>query len=560
MSGNKAYYHDLPIFVSTFAVLVRIKALRFLGQTLLKNMASKKVALIQPIVELGKSLRIQKSPTSIQVLSARLKQEGYNVEMFHRPVESALYEEIFAFDPDYIGISTMTVNFPAGQRIAREIRKRKPDIPIILGGWHASGCANSYINGYENWSLKEILNIESPFDFIIVGEGEDSLPSLLNELRHAPRNVWWKVLESKKGKGIGCLVPDGTIRITQAERITCLDSLPDPDWEGLDVDLYRDGRTGKLDISIHAQRGCRFKCAFCQTPDAYPGKQTHFSTQRTADYISFLVRELKADVITFTDEDFMANTRWIESLSKEVIKERLHRIRFDTFATVEDIIRLGKRGTLHLLKTAGLSSYFVGIESLIEPTLKLYERPHLRKGKIEIDTYLTHIQNAIDISIQNGIGFMGDYMLGFFMETEEDVRKGFNRLKELIGLTYIYLPLFTPLPGTKFWKLAVDHNMLKKDTYGRIPWELFDCSHQVTNVDYDLEGLREELEQDYFTSPNFLKGMKNAIERNPFSLEDWYLPVFKRLLVDYPANRKIKDIVSTLNNTKASKTVVYPPR
>jgi len=504
-----------------------------------------KIALIQPIVTLGKAIRIEKSPTGIQNISSYLKEKHYNVKMFHRKVDSSLFKDLFDFEADIIGISSFTVSYPAAKNIADTIKKNKADTPIILGGWHASGCAISYMEGYERWSLREILNKNSSFDYIVVGEGEIIFKQLIEKIKKYSKEDLLKQLEDMKG--IGYILPDNTIVVSRAERIKCIDSLPFPDWNDLDIDIYRDKRDSKnLDLSVHLQRGCRYNCTFCQTPKSFPGNIVRInSMDSVSNYIDYLIKKFSPTIITFTDEDFMSNIEWVTALCQMIIKKEYNKkVRFDSFASITDIDRFEKKNVLTLMKKAGFFSFFAGIESFNKKTLKIYERPLLNKK--DINEYINLVQHAVYISKKNGLILMADYMIGFFFETEYEARTGFEQLKLIKGIPYIYLPIFTPFPGTKLWKIALEKDLLlKKD--GKIPWELYDCSHQVTKLDYNLTSLREELEQSFYTSKQYKENMVSDIKQNKQILDIIYLPLFRKLCLDYPDNKELKSIFLQLS-------------
>jgi len=67
------------------------------------------------------------------------------------------------------GISTMTHNFYDALALARLIKAKDPKITVVLGGVHPT-C------------LPEETAREKDVDFVIVGEGESSLPALLEAL------------------------------------------------------------------------------------------------------------------------------------------------------------------------------------------------------------------------------------------------------------------------------------------------------------------------------------------------------------------------------------------
>ena len=140
-------------------------------------------------------------PQSISILSAILKKDGHEVELFditflkpeaynpehdNKMVGPAIYKKtpytledlvkddpvvniekefqkkIENFKPDLIAVSTMTTNYDFALRV---IKKIKAKCPIIFGGVHTTLCP------------EEVLS-EQTIDMICIGEGEEALPEL----------------------------------------------------------------------------------------------------------------------------------------------------------------------------------------------------------------------------------------------------------------------------------------------------------------------------------------------------------------------------------------------
>ena len=510
----------------------------------MKKRLINKISLIQPIIKVGKALRIQKSPTGIQCISAYLKQHKFNTRMFHEEESEKLYKDIISYSPDMVGLSAFTVNFPAALRIAGNIKKYLPDVPIVLGGWHASGVAESYLRRYEEWSLREILNQESPFDFIVIGEGEEPIVKLINTLNESSPNIENAL---KNIDGIGYLSKNNHIVVNRGGRINDLNELPDPDWEGLDINKYRDQRnTSMIDLSVHVQRGCRFSCTFCQTPSLYQNSVKRMSPERVVSYLEYLISKFQPSAITFTDEDFMSNPTWIKEVCALMIERGVNKnIAYGSFGSLNDIIKFEKHGALELLSKAGWKNYFVGIDSLEPDTLKKYDRPISMLEKENIPAYLEKIQNAINISRKRNLLLFGDFIIGYFEESPQQLEVGFDNILKLRNMLYTYLPIFTPFPGTPLWEIAVKKDkLIKRD--GKIDWSLFDCSHQVCELPYNAVKLRDTFEKKYFTSQNYFTDMITHIKNEPDYLNDWYLPLFYKLKNDHKTTLAFNRIIQGL--------------
>ena len=189
-------------------------------------------------------------PHGIGYISARAKEEGYNVKFFDPNVQDITPEDIaqaaLREKPLLIGISFMTPQFVITSEMCRRIKRICPNIPIVLGGTHPSVMPEK--------TLHEIPDA----DFVIMNEGEESTIELLSSLENSR--------DFHKIKGI-VFRQDGNIVMTgPREPIHDLDALPLPDRSLIDQSLYRaqsflsySSRTA----SIYTSRGCPGRCVFC---------------------------------------------------------------------------------------------------------------------------------------------------------------------------------------------------------------------------------------------------------------------------------------------------------
>ena len=520
-----------------------------------------KVALVQPHIAAGKSLGVEKAPESIQALAGQLEREGYTTQMFHEKAGDKLYRKLGEFAPDYVGISTMTPNFLEGRKTAKAVKEINQNIPVILGGWHASGCVVSYLQNQESETIKEILNPESPFDFVVAGEGDLILPEMIRRIENG--------VKLDDLRGVGFLQDDGEIQVSIANRIQSLDNLADPSW-GLPTDNYRDKRSGELDLSVHFHRACRFNCGFCSTPVVYGRGVRTFSADRAVKYIDYVLEVFKPQVITFTDEDFFANPMWVDKIV-ELISQRdfngKYGVEFDTFASVNDLHRFEKRGEgwfLDKMKQVGFNSFTIGIESLNPEILRKYNKErmilpmmtkeqrakfkwisHQQQNKMLVGHYLKCIQEAINFAYEHCILVVGDYMLGNLGENEKQVRECFEKFCNLHNLLVAYLPIFTPFPGTGMWREAYDSGKIIRDSAGNIDWSRFDASTGALDLGYDVAELRNELELQFYISERYNKDMTQEIEKAPTRIR-MFRARFSYLNRLFPENKLVKNRLKEL--------------
>ena len=88
-----------------------------------------------------------------------------------------------AYGPDLIAFSVVSDNFPWAVRLSEKIKKVF-DVPIVFGGVHPT-------------SVPEYVLKYSKADYVIMGEGEDAIVDLADNLAHSSicrtiPNVWAK--------------------------------------------------------------------------------------------------------------------------------------------------------------------------------------------------------------------------------------------------------------------------------------------------------------------------------------------------------------------------------
>jgi hypothetical protein len=204
---------------------------------------------------------LQDAPLGILTLAAVLQGDGFAVELLDLDrmyidrlaadnsggAHLSFYEDVLgclsAADCEVFGFGSICSSYPLTLRLATALKKRRPDVRILLGGPQASVV--------DVPTLKAFPEV----DVIIRGEAERTLP---------------RVLDAFSGRGQLDFISGitfcagGTIhRTPNAPPIEDLDTLPMPAFH-----LY-----GSILESVGAPlelgRGCPFACKFCSTNDFF---------------------------------------------------------------------------------------------------------------------------------------------------------------------------------------------------------------------------------------------------------------------------------------------------
>ena len=210
----------------------------------------------------------------------------------HKHLEPILYEyieKIEEFKPDVVGFSLYYCNEEPCKWMAREIKRRMPNVKIIVGGpaTHAS-----YYKG------------EDIYDFVVNGEGEQPLLLMLASIE-GKNNIEYH--EDAKSK---------IIRQPENQRYN-LSTLPLPDYSDFDFTKYKFPNGALCEIS----RGCIAKCTFCEETHFWKYRQRNATS--TLDEIEHMYYEHGTNVFWFIDSLVNGNLNELRGFVKGVAEKGL---------------------------------------------------------------------------------------------------------------------------------------------------------------------------------------------------------------------------------------------
>jgi anaerobic magnesium-protoporphyrin IX monomethyl ester cyclase len=252
---------------------------------------------------------------------------------------------------EMLGVTVM----PGPQMVAamescREIRRQRPEVPIVWGGYFPSLYPEASLNAHY-------------VDYVVRGQGEDTLLELLEAIRGQ------RSLSSIRGISY---VEGGKYQKNPERVFKGPDAFPWSPFHRLPVERYlRPSYFGKRTAVHHASIGCPFQCSFCGVHAAYGSRERMESPARTAAILEHLVKEYRADSVQFYDMNFFLKENWARDLAERITPLNLRwwcEARIDTVGGYSD-------STLELLRRAGCTMIFFGAESGSDWVLK-----EMRKG------------------------------------------------------------------------------------------------------------------------------------------------------------------------------------
>jgi radical SAM superfamily enzyme YgiQ (UPF0313 family) len=372
------------------------------------------------------------------------------------PIWIETVDNILKFDPDYVGFSVYSADYPVARIVSAHLKKRKHEIKILVGGPHITVG-------------KKVPLEETPdFDYGIIGEGEYSARDLMQgrDVSEIPGLIW------RDGEKIVANLP--------VTPITDLDDLPFPDRSN----FYPEGRKYNSHFML-TSRGCPNDCTFCASPRIWDRKVRFRS-------IGNVIKELKELVsggkqfVQFQDDTFTFSKKRVMEFTSRVISEG---IKFEWICDTR--LNCVDEEILVAMKNAGCIRVKVGIESGSRKILKQINKQITPEMALEKTALIRKIY----------LQFTAYYMIGFPDESNEDAHETIELAKK-IGADYNSLSIVSPYYGTAIYNdfIAKNDSSTLKDH-----WEYFfhQSKEMVLTTKIDEKTVNEFLELN-----NYSKGKR----------------------------------------------------
>jgi anaerobic magnesium-protoporphyrin IX monomethyl ester cyclase len=357
----------------------------------------------------------------IEIFDASL--EGYENELEidnkfiqYGSSEKDIINKIKEFNPDVVGIHlSLSIYEKPSLRTAEIIKKYNKDIKIVLGGVHATFCADRLIkNG----------NI----DHIILGEGELAFLDLV---------------ETEENRS---LIPGRPIQN--------LDRIPMPAYHLLNMEKYltlnlphNHFTKSERTACIITSRGCPGRCIFCSSSNFFGHKVRMRSVNNIKRELDYLIKNYNIGEIQFLDDNLTYNKERSYKIFK-LLKSyglpwctpngiSINRVDLDMVKTMKD------SGCYRLTYAIESGNERV-VNKLIKKGINLnYAKNLIKKTRDIIDVHCFFI-----------IGTPG--------ETREEMEDTFNFIKET-SPNSVSIAIAMPLPGSELYDICKENKYIKDD-------------------------------------------------------------------------------------------------
>ncbi len=324
------------------------------------------------------------------------------------------------FDPQVIGISSVTMEALSMHEIAAIAKATSPHSKVVVGGPHPSSFVNKTI-------------VDTNIDYIIISEGELTFAELVKSIEDGGDVEGIKGIVFKK---------NGKIYITpQREYIQNLDSIPFPAWDLIDIEAYSNFYSMSLRgkrryMAMFTSRSCPYRCIYCHNMFGKGFRAR--SPTNVIEEIDILYNKYNISEIEIFDDIFNFDLQRTERIC-DLIIERGYKINL-AFPNGLRADRLEKR-TLEKMRCAGTRFISIAVESA---------SPRIQK-MIKKNLNIHRVAEVIDHATQLGIFTNGFFMIGFPTESLEEVKQTIKfALRSKLHTAHFFI--VTPFEGTELYE------------------------------------------------------------------------------------------------------------
>ncbi len=336
-------------------------------------------------------------------------------------------DALIADRPDAIGFTTLGCSFIFTARVAARIKEVAPELPILLGGPHATVLDRLIMESFDT------------FDVIVRHEAEETINPVLDALATRSFADLPGVTYRTGRTALSVRANPG------APKIKDLDSLPFPAYE-----MYPIDRLALPYLRIEAGRGCPWACTFCSTATFFQRSYRLKSAGRLVADLDALHERYGYTDFKLEHDLFTVNKRKVAEFCHAVADRDYTWMASARLDCVDDAL-------LELMADAGCRELYFGVETGSVRLQKTLQK------RLDLDLLDPVVRKAGQV----GIAAVTSFITGFPDETESDRDDTLDVIGSL-ATGYdpppaVQLHLLLPEPGTG--EFEMHSNELLSDGY-----------------------------------------------------------------------------------------------
>lgn len=369
-------------------------------------------------------------PLGICYLASMLRQNNISVKILDNPTLGLNTEKIvdlvYILNPRIVGITVMSSLLRSTFDIVRSIKKRLPDVTIVVGG--------PYI------TVDPTVIVELDVEYGFRGDAELAFPEFCQTILNGERptlDIPGLIINLK-----------GDICMSAPALYPDLNTLPTPAYDLLDIAKYRSSEMNYKTVSMIISRGgCPYTCSFCG--NLMKERYRRIDSTNVVDQIEYVIKKFNTQLIEFVDETFTLSRNRTKDLCNEIIKRKI-KIRWICLTRVDNV----DEELLLLMKAAGCYKIRFGVESGNE-AIRFRSHKKITNNQFE---------NIIRTCKKIGIKTLCFYIFGFPSETEEQMKETLEYSFTLPSDTVTYSRM-EPIPNSEIFDLAIKEGKLHPNVW-----------------------------------------------------------------------------------------------
>ena len=380
------------------------------------------VALVFPYFRTRARTEVLFPPLGPALLSAHLKGAGVEARVFDGTFSSleALVDDVAAWRPVVVGISSMVSLTGASLRVAAALRERLPDALLVAGGPLPTVFPGRFL---------------PHVDLVFRGEADVSFPAFCrdyvacaatrDDLGGLPLAGYSGLVADIAGRRLD----NPPVHHAQAE----IAGFPLPDRGDFDHRAYQDAwaPTGRRPTTLIATLGCPYGCEFCSKP-VFGDAVRLRPLDRVLTEVEDIVR-LGYDGLWIADDTFTLRPGYLEGFCRRVAPLRLTWSCLSRANGIDPAIA-------RLMRDSGCRRVYLGLESGSQATLDLMRKQMTVEQGVR----------AASVYRDAGIEVAAFFIVGYPGETVADIETTLSFALEL-PLAEISFNVPMPLPGSGLW-------------------------------------------------------------------------------------------------------------
>jgi radical SAM superfamily enzyme YgiQ (UPF0313 family) len=393
-------------------------------------------------------------PLALLALAPIAEQRGLEVDIVDSTVEPRYRQRIIEQLDDALCVGISIVTGPMiveAIEVARAVKAARPDVPVVLGGWHPSTLAEQ--------------SLSAPYiDVVVRGQGEATFGEILD------RFLAGATLADIQG--CSYRGADGRIVHNPSRHTINISELPPKSYHLVDIEPYA-ALSGRRWIYYTSSHGCPYDCSFCSNASIYGRAWNALPPERVVSEVVELVRRFQLDLVDIVDDNFLVDRQRGVDIARGFVESGA---KFNwCIQTTANFLLRSSDDDVHLLRQSGLTRVFIGAESGSDDVLRSVNKVRFQGTKV--------LYEVAEKCHRANIRCTFSLIFALPDETDADQRQTLAMMREIktrFPNTEFHSNIYTPYPGAPNFKRALDMGLQEPRSleewadfypkFQRLPW------------------------------------------------------------------------------------------